>query len=75
MENIVFILFFIFIIPTGRLAPQKGVDLIEEIFPWLLAHDQTGKGVTGQVQLVMMGSGEERYANFLRRAGVLLRCC
>jgi starch synthase len=52
----------------GRLAPQKGVDLIEEIFPWLLAHDQTGKGVTGQVQLVMMGSGEERYANFLRRA-------
>jgi len=52
----------------GRLAPQKGVDLIEEIFPWLIGHDETGKGVTGQVQLVMMGSGEERYANFLRRA-------
>lgn len=50
----------------GRLAPQKGVDLIEEIFPWLMEHDP--KGVTGQVQLVMMGSGEERYANFLRRA-------
>jgi len=42
------------------------VDLIEEIFPWLMAHDP--KGVTGDVQLVMMGSGEERYANFLRRA-------
>ena len=26
------------------------------------------QGVTGQVQLVMMGSGDERYANFLRRA-------
>jgi starch synthase len=50
----------------GRLAPQKGVDLIEEIFPWLLGHDP--KGVTGDVQLVMMGSGEERYSNFLRRA-------
>lgn len=50
----------------GRLAPQKGVDLIEEIFPWMMAHDP--KGVTGDVQLVMMGSGEERYANFLRRA-------
>mmetsp|Transcript_28839 Transcript_28839/g.65344 ORF Transcript_28839/g.65344 Transcript_28839/m.65344 type:complete len:655 (-) Transcript_28839:258-2222(-) len=50
----------------GRLAPQKGVDLIEEIFPWLISRDP--KGVTGDVQLVMMGSGEERYANFLRRA-------
>ena len=42
----------------GRLAPQKGVDLIEEIFPWLMGHDP--KGITGNVQLVMMGSGEER---------------
>jgi hypothetical protein len=25
------------------------------------------KGVTGDVQLVMMGSGDERYSNFLRR--------
>ena len=31
----------------------------------LMSHDP--KGVTGDVQLVMMGSGEERYANFLRR--------
>jgi len=52
----------------GRLAPQKGVDLIEEVFPWLIQHDP--QGVTGNVQLVMMGSGEERYANFLRRAEV-----
>ena len=50
----------------GRLAPQKGVDLIEEIFPWLMERDQTG--VTGDVQVVMMGSGEARYADFLRRA-------
>ncbi|KAJ1492952.1 hypothetical protein T484DRAFT_1769858, partial [Baffinella frigidus] len=26
----------------GRLAPQKGVDLIEQIFPWLMDKDQTG---------------------------------
>jgi hypothetical protein len=28
--------------------------------------------VTGDVQLVMMGNGEERYANFLRNAEVTL---
>ena len=50
----------------GRLAPQKGVDLIEAIFPWLMSHDD--QGVTGDVQLVMMGHGEERFANFLRNA-------
>lgn len=33
----------------GRLAPQKGVDLIEQIFPWLMDKDQTG--VTGDVQV------------------------
>jgi len=50
----------------GRLAPQKGVDLIEQVFPWLMERDN--QGVLGEVQLVLMGSGEERYANFLRRA-------
>eukprot|EP00802_Teleaulax_amphioxeia_P007215 Tamp_07221.p1 GENE.Tamp_07221~~Tamp_07221.p1 ORF type:complete len:746 (+),score=180.62 Tamp_07221:72-2309(+) len=50
----------------GRLAPQKGVDLIEEVFGWLLGGDS--QGVTGDVQLVMMGSGEGRYVDFLMNA-------
>jgi len=50
----------------GRLAPQKGVDLIEETLGWLLGGDHMG--VTGDVQLVMMGSGEGRYVEFLQRA-------
>ena len=50
----------------GRLAPQKGVDLIEEVFPWLMTRDD--QGVLGDVQLVMMGSGDAQYADFLRRA-------
>jgi len=50
----------------GRLAAQKGVDLIEEVFPWLMGKDD--KGVCGDVQLLMMGSGDERYSTFLRRA-------
>lgn len=52
----------------GRLSHQKGVDLIEAIFPWLMSHDETGQGVTGQVQLVMMGQGDENYATFMRNA-------
>jgi len=50
----------------GRLAPQKGVDLIEQVFGWLMGGDHLG--VTGDVQLVMMGSGEGRYAEFLKGA-------
>jgi len=50
----------------GRLAPQKGVDIIEQILPWLLNADQAE--VTGDVQLVMMGSGDSQYAEFLKNA-------
>jgi len=50
----------------GRLAPQKGVDLIEQILGWLLAGDHLG--VTGDVQLVMMGSGDGHYCEFLKNA-------
>ena len=40
---------------VGRLAPQKGVDLIEAVFPWLMGHEgQDGQGVSGDVQLVMI---------------------
>jgi len=50
----------------GRLAYQKGIDLIEAIFPWLMNND--GSGVTGYVQLIMVGSGDEKYGSFLRHA-------
>jgi len=50
----------------GRLAPQKGVDLIEQVFGWLMGGDS--QGVTGDVQLIMMGSGEGQYADFLMNA-------
>jgi len=50
----------------GRLAPQKGVDVLEQVLGWLMGGDHLG--VTGDVQLVMMGSGEGRYAEFLMRA-------
>eukprot|EP00292_Cryptomonas_paramecium_P003078 CAMPEP_0113674386 /NCGR_PEP_ID=MMETSP0038_2-20120614/7386_1 /TAXON_ID=2898 /ORGANISM="Cryptomonas paramecium" /LENGTH=618 /DNA_ID=CAMNT_0000590953 /DNA_START=66 /DNA_END=1918 /DNA_ORIENTATION=- /assembly_acc=CAM_ASM_000170 len=50
----------------GRLAYQKGVDLIEQVLGWLMGGDHLG--VTGDVQLVMMGSGEGRYCEFLKNA-------
>jgi starch synthase len=42
---------------VGRLDPQKGIDLVEQITPWLLSQD---------VQLVMLGSGAARYEAFFR---------
>lgn len=50
----------------GRLAPQKGIDLIEQSVHWLMGGDD--QGVLGDAQLVMMGSGEHRYAEFMRNA-------
>mmetsp|Transcript_75676 Transcript_75676/g.234796 ORF Transcript_75676/g.234796 Transcript_75676/m.234796 type:complete len:761 (-) Transcript_75676:176-2458(-) len=51
---------------VGRLSWQKGVDLLGSIIPWLM--EDTGNGVTGQVQLIMMGNGERQYATVLREA-------
>jgi len=51
----------------GRLAPQKGIDVLEAAFDWLMGGDG-GEGVLGDAQLVMMGSGEQRYAEFMRSA-------
>jgi len=51
---------------VGRLAYQKGIDVLEAAFDWLMSRDAAG--VTGHVQLVMVGTGDERYAGFLRRA-------
>jgi len=50
----------------GRLAFQKGVHLITEIIPWLM--NDEGNGVTGRVQLIMMGQGDKTYAQALQQA-------
>lgn len=50
----------------GRLCFQKGVHMITNIIPWLM-HDQ-GNGVNGRVQLIMMGKGENKYAQALSNA-------
>ena len=51
----------------GRLAPQKGIDVLEAAFDWLMGGDG-GEGVLGDAQVIMMGSGEQRYAEFMRSA-------
>ncbi|KAJ1490588.1 hypothetical protein T484DRAFT_1777072 [Baffinella frigidus] len=52
----------------GRLAPQKGIDVIEQSYHWLISyHWLMGEG-TGDTQLVMMGSGQAEYADFMRNA-------
>jgi len=51
---------------VGRLTWQKGVDVIGSVVPWLM--QDTGNGVTGNVQLVMMGNGEKKYAETLHQA-------
>lgn len=43
---------------VSRLDPQKGIDLIEAIAPWLLAQD---------VQVAVLGSGASRYEEMLQR--------
>ena len=47
---------------VSRLDPQKGIDLVEQLTPWLLSQD---------VQLVILGSGAGRYEAFLQRLGHL----
>lgn len=51
---------------VGRLTGQKGIDIIGHVIPWLM-HD-TGNGVTGHVQLIMMGNGDRQYRDMLRDA-------
>lgn len=42
---------------VGRLDPQKGVDLIRDAFPWMMAQG---------VQVVLLGSGSPALEGFLR---------
>jgi len=51
---------------VGRLTWQKGVDVMVSILDWLMKDE--GNGVTGHVQLIMMGNGEKQYADALRGA-------
>lgn len=51
---------------VGRLTWQKGVDVLAETIGWML--QDTGNGVTGRAQLIMMGHGEPVYAEKLRWA-------
>jgi len=50
----------------ARLCEQKGIHLIVRILEWLM-HDH-GNGVNGRVQLIMMGKGDLKWAEELRRA-------
>jgi starch synthase len=40
----------------GRLCFQKGIHMINEIIPWLMT--DTGNGVNGRIQLILMGKGD-----------------
>jgi len=47
----------------GRLAHQKGIDLLCGVLDWLMTENS---GVTGWVQVICMGTGADNYANLLR---------
>mmetsp|Transcript_75961 Transcript_75961/g.210941 ORF Transcript_75961/g.210941 Transcript_75961/m.210941 type:complete len:772 (-) Transcript_75961:150-2465(-) len=51
---------------VGRLTWQKGVDVLGSIIGWLM--DDTGNGVTGHAQLIMMGNGDKANTETLRWA-------
>jgi len=50
----------------ARLCEQKGVHLVTGIVPWLMQDD--GNGVTGRVQVIMMGNGAAKFADQLKTA-------
>jgi len=51
---------------VGRLTWQKGVDVLAQVVPWIM--QDTGNGVTGRAQLIMMGNGERHLCEALRGA-------
>eukprot|EP00930_Biecheleria_cincta_P097029 TRINITY_DN88776_c0_g1_i1.p1 TRINITY_DN88776_c0_g1~~TRINITY_DN88776_c0_g1_i1.p1 ORF type:complete len:801 (-),score=155.22 TRINITY_DN88776_c0_g1_i1:149-2470(-) len=51
---------------VGRLSWQKGVDVLASVISWLM--QDTGNGVTGRVQIIMMGQGQAEYVETLRWA-------
>lgn len=51
---------------VGRLTWQKGIDIFAQAISWMMKDE--GNGVTGKVQLIMMGNGEKQHAETLRWA-------
>jgi len=50
---------------VGRLTWQKGVDIMRDgVIDWLMT--DTGNGITGNAQVILMGNGDEEYSNWLR---------
>jgi len=49
---------------VGRLTWQKGVDILGQCISWLM--EDTGNGITGRVQIIMMGNGERGHGDMLR---------
>jgi len=51
---------------VGRLTAQKGIDLIFDALDWLM--QDTGNGITGKVQVLLMGNGDEHFVHRLHDA-------
>jgi len=51
---------------VGRLTWQKGVDVLGQVIDWMM--QDSGNGVNGHAQLIMMGNGEKQHADMLRSA-------
>lgn len=51
---------------VGRLTWQKGVDVLAPVISWIM--QDTGNGVTGRVQIILMGQGQHEYVETLRWA-------
>lgn len=51
---------------VGRLTWQKGVDILGSCINWMM--QDTGNGVNGRCQLIMMGNGDRQYSDTLRWA-------
>lgn len=50
---------------VGRLTSQKGVDILQDgVVDWLMKDE--GNGVTGRVQMILMGNGDELLSDWLR---------
>eukprot|EP00932_Pfiesteria_piscicida_P007695 SRR837773.17877.p1 GENE.SRR837773.17877~~SRR837773.17877.p1 ORF type:complete len:601 (-),score=212.50 SRR837773.17877:234-1934(-) len=49
---------------VGRLTMQKGIDMICEALDWLM--EDTGNGITGRVQVLLMGNGDQCHVDSIR---------
>jgi len=50
---------------VGRLTTQKGVDILQDgVVDWMLKDE--GNGVTGRVQVILMGNGDKHLSDWLK---------